>query len=108
MLCTASLAVAATATGPGREPPQAPSASAGSYFQDVLSTQHLAYRQMDGPDLPSYPVMAVYVVLIIIYARMIASRLPGRRGWRYAAAAVATSRMRWTMARKPFERCDDR
>ena len=76
-------------------------------FLEILSAYIDSYRDGPGTASSPYVLMAIYVVGITTYAVGISTLLPRRK--RYPLwAARAMSRIRWTMARSPFERWDDR
>lgn len=103
----ASPVIAATVTrGPETWP--ASSQVGTPFYAQILSSQGQAYRDTPGPVAAFVLGVVGYVLLIALYAGCIVRVVPGRRGWRYAWAAVATSRMRWTMARNPFDRWAER
>ena len=78
-------------------------------YDDVLAAKTVSYRDAPGSPPLFVPGLLLHILALGTYAFSIATALPGSRSNRYAAwAAAAMSRTRWTMARKPFERCDDR
>lgn len=74
---------------------------------DALEVMTDSYRAIPGP-APWNGALVLLHCLGLLLATGVAVRLlpPPRRHAVWAAAAM--SRMRWTMARSPFERCDDR
>lgn len=74
-----------------------------SGYLDVLAAFLDSYRDVGGPAQPAYPVVLSQSLGLSVYALAIAALLPRRK--RYPAwAAEAISRIRWTMARRPFDR----
>ena len=76
-------------------------------FIEVLAAFIDSYRDIAGPQ-PAYSSATIpYAFGLALYALAIAALVPRLK--RYPSwAALAMSRMRWTMARKPLDRCDDR
>ncbi len=80
--------------------------TADSYVE-VLSALLSSYRDISGPAPIPLPTTFSHGMALVAYGAIFAWLLPRRR--RYAArAAVAMSRIRCTMARRPFDRWEDR
>lgn len=103
----ASPVIAATVTR-GPETWSAASQVETPFYAQILSSQDQAYRDSPGPTPAFVPGVVGYVLLVALYAGCVVRAAPGRSGWRYVWAAAATSRIRWTIARNPFERWAER
>ena len=83
-----------------------PPSEATTYFE-VMEAHLQSYRNPPRPSQTAYGVAVSHSIVLVLYALFIAMILPRARHYP-AWAAAAISRMRWTMARNPFDRWDER
>ena len=89
-------------------PFQMPPSEAATYIE-VMEAHLQSYRDAPTTSHKAYAVAVSHSLALAFYALFIAMVLPRARRWRYPAwAAAAMSRMRWTMARNPLDRWDER
>ena len=94
------------------ERPRPPENEMGTEALAAIFTEHSF--ETASVAVPMSPITAIFHVFLVValvaaIARRLPRVIPSKWQWLYAAAAFpASSWIRATMARRPFERCDDR